>query len=123
VNALFNNVGHFFATAVSHILFVVKGMPSAVEKVADAADTANAAVQKEAPLVEAVTAAIPTYGPAAVPIEKAAVMVLGAVCGVIHTLGEAAAQKFADLGLDQTAIQTAVDVYQKIPGDVKALVN
>lgn len=112
VSGVFKSIGHFFATAVSKFLAV----EPKIEAVA-------AGVEAAAPKVEAVTAVVPVYGPAAVKIEQAGVMALGAIVGAIHTLGEAAQQKLLDAGLDETAIQTAVDVYNKLPGEVKALVG
>jgi hypothetical protein len=112
----FKNLGHFFATAVSKIF-------AAVPKVVAGADKVNAAVQAEAPTVEAVTAVVPVYGPLAVKIEQAGVMALGAIVGVIHALGDAAEAKLLDAGLDQTAIQTAQDVYSKLPSEIKAIVS
>jgi hypothetical protein len=112
ISGLFKNIGHFFATAVSKFLAV----EPKVEAVA-------AKVEAAAPQVEAVEAVIPTYGPLAVDITKAGEMALGAVVGVLHALGNAGQAKLLDAGLDQTAISTALDVYHKLPGQVKAMVT
>lgn len=111
VTGLFKNIGHFFATAVTKFL-------AAEPKI----EAAAANVEAAAPVAEAVTAAVPVYGPAAVKIEQAGVMALGAIVGAIHALGAAAQQKLLDAGLDATAIQTAADVYAKLPSEVKTLV-
>lgn len=112
VQVIFKNIGHFFATAVSKFLVA----EPKIEAVAAKVETA-------APIVEAVTAAVPVYGPLGVKIEQAGVMALGAIVGVIHALGDAAQAKLLDAGLDITAIQTAQDVYTKLPGTVKTLVT
>jgi hypothetical protein len=112
VSGAFKSIGHFFATAVSKFLVVEPKIEAVAAKVA-----------AEATTVEAVSAVIPVYGPAAVKIEQAGVMALGAIVGAIHALGEAAKQKLLDAGLDETAIETAVDVYKNLPGEVKKLVG
>jgi hypothetical protein len=112
VSGVFKSLGHFFATAVSKFLTVEPKIEAAAARVAT-----------EAATVEAVTAVVPVYGPAAVKIEQAGVMALGAIVAVLHSLGAAAQQKLLDAGLDETAIQTAVDVYNKLPGEVKTLVS
>lgn len=111
VGGLFKNVGHFFATAIQKFL----GVEPKIEAVATQ-------VENAAPAVEAGEALIPVYGPAAVTITKAGVMALGALVGVIHSLGDAAEQKLLDVGLDTVAVQTAVDVYKNLPGQIKQLV-
>lgn len=116
VPELFKNIGHFFATAFEKFLVVAP----AVEAKADAVEAEAAAA---APGIEAVTGTIPVYGPAAVTIEQAGFMVLGSVAGVLHSLGEAAKQKLIDVGLDETAIDTAAAVYAAIPAEVKAMVK
>ena len=112
VSGLFHNIGHFFATAISKFLAI----EPKIENVASQ-------IENAAPGVEAVTAAIPVYGPTAVTLEKAGVMAIGAIVGALHALGAAAEQKLLDAGLDITAIQTAQDVYQKLPGEIKAMVK
>jgi hypothetical protein len=111
ITGIFKNIGHFFATAVSKFLVLEPKIEHVATEVA-----------ADAPVVEAVTAAVPVYGPLAVPIEKAGVMALGAIVGVLHALGAAAEAKLLDAGLDITAIQTAQDVYTKLPGQIKTLV-
>jgi hypothetical protein len=112
VTGLFKSVGHFFATGISKFLV-------AEPKI----EAAEAKIEAAAPQVEAVTATVPVYGPEAVTIEKAGVMALGAIVGVLHTLGAAAQQKLQDAGLDETAIQTAADVYKQLPGEIKTLIG
>jgi len=116
VGGIFKNIGHFFATAFEKFLVIA---PAAEAK----ADQIEAQATAAAPGIEAVTSQIPVYGPAAVTIEQAGFMILGAVAGVIHDLGEAAKQKLLDVGLDQTAIDTAVAAYKAIPSEVKAMVK
>ena len=114
--SIFKNVGHFFATAINKIL---TSAPTVEAK----ADAVNAQVQTSVIGVEAVSSVIPVYGPEAVTIEKAGAMALGAIVGIIHMFGEAAKSKLLDVGLDQTAIDTAVSVYSSLPGSIKALVT
>jgi hypothetical protein len=112
IGGIFKNVGHFFAAAVSKFLVVEPKIEAAAAQVAAAA-----------PQVEAITAVIPVYGPEAVKIEQAGVMALGAIVSVIHALGDAAQAKLVDAGLDLTAVQTAQDVYAKLPAQLKAMVK
>lgn len=112
IGGLFRNIGHFFATAIEKFLSI----EPKVEAVA-------AKVEAAGPGVEAIEAVIPTYGPLAVDITKAGEMALGAIVGALHALGSAAQAKLLDAGLDQNAISTAVDVYQKLPGQVAAMVT
>ena len=116
ISGVFKNIGHFFATAFEKFLVVAP----AVEAKADAVESEATAA---APGIEAVTGAIPVYGPAAVTIEQAGFMVLGAVAGVLHEVGEAAKQKLLDVGLDETAIATAQAAYNAIPAAVKQMVK
>ena len=76
-------VGHFFASALQTL----------------------AAVQKAAPVVEGVTAAVPGVGISAAAIENAGFAVLGELAGLINAGGDAAKHKLADAGLDITVIQ------------------
>ena len=77
------SVGHFFASAL-HTL---------------------AEVQKAAPIVEGVTAAVPGAGISAAAIESAGFAVLGELAGLINSGGEAAKHQLADAGLDIAVIQ------------------
>ena len=77
------SVGHFFASALQ----------------------ALAEVQKAAPIVEGVTAAVPGAGVPAAAIENAGFAVLGELAGLINSGGEAAKHKLADAGLDIAVIQ------------------
>jgi len=116
VQGVFKNIGHFFATVASKVL-------TAAPKVVAGADKVAAVIVKEEPTVEALTSLIPTYGPLAVSGERAAIMVFGAVLAAIHAGGDAIAAKLLDVGLDKTAIDTAIDAYHKIPAEVKAIVQ
>lgn len=115
VSGVFKNLGHFFATVAKKVLI---GTP----KVVAGADKVAAVIAKEEPVVEALTSLIPVYGPLAVKGEEAAVMIFGAVLAAIHAGGDAVAGKLLDIGLDKTAIDTAVDAYHKIPAAIKAVV-
>ena len=116
IPVIFKNIGHFFATAFEKFLTVAP-------KVEATADNVEAEATAAAPGIEAVTAKIPVYGPAAVTIEQAGFMILGAVAGVLHEVGEAAKQKLLDVGLDETAIATAQAAYNAIPAAVKQMVK
>lgn len=76
------SVGHFFASALR----------------------ALAAVQKAAPVVEGVTAALPGVGPSAAAIESAGFAVLGELVALINSGGDAAKRKLADAGLDSAVL-------------------
>ncbi|HKD60532.1 MAG TPA: hypothetical protein VKB47_08730 [Terracidiphilus sp.] len=102
--SVWKNLGHFFAKIVADI----KAYEPKVESALQTAENA-------APVVEAVSAGIPTYGPALVTAEKAGEMVLGSVLAALHAGDAAAAAKLADAGLDETAIQTAIAVYNTLP--------
>lgn len=93
----FKSVGHFFATVFQK---VVADIPK---------------VQATASTVEAVTAVIPTYGPIAVPIEKAGYAVLGELAAVLTAGGDAAKSKLADAGLDTNVITTVEDLLKSVP--------
>ena len=116
IPVIFKNIGHFFATAFEKFLTVAP-------KVEATADNVEAEATAAAPGIEAVTAKIPVYGPAAVTIEQAGFMILGAVAGVLREVGEAAKQKLLDVGLDETAIETAAAAYAAIPDAVKQMVK
>jgi hypothetical protein len=93
----FKSVGHFFATVFEKVL-------ADIPKVEATAST-----------VEAVTAAIPTYGPLAVPIEQAGYAVLGELASVLTAGGAAAEAKLADAGLDTNVITTVKALVASIP--------
>jgi hypothetical protein len=116
VGGVFKNLGHFFAVVASKVL-------STVPKVVSKADQINAVITEEAPKVEAITSLVPKYGPLLVEAEKVGEMIFGSVLAVIHAGGDAARQKLLDVGLDQTAVDTAIDAYHKIPAEVKAIVR
>jgi len=91
------SVGHFFAKAYHA---VVADLPK---------------VEKTEGVVETVSAAVPVYGPLAVPLEKVAYALLGEVSAALNA-GDAAVQaKLADAGLDIEVIQTVHDVVESFP--------
>lgn len=92
----FKSVGHFFATVFTA---VVKEIPK---------------IEGTATTVEMVTAAT-TFGPLALPIEKAGYAILGEVASVLNAGGAAASQKLSDAGLDITVIQTIEALLAGIP--------
>ena len=112
ITGLFASVTHFFAKAINVFL-------TADPKI----EAAAAKIEAAGPEIEAVAAAVPVYGPVAVTIEKAGEMALGALVSVLHVFGTAAQAKLLNAGLDVTAIQTAQAVYDKLPGEVKAMVS
>lgn len=93
----FKSVGHFFATVYSKALNIIPK------------------VQATAGTVETVTAAVPVYGPLALPIEKAAYAALGELSAVLHAGGAAASTKLTDAGLDINVIQTIEALVASIP--------
>ena len=94
------SVGHFFASALKTL----------------------AAAQKAAPVIEAVTAAIPGAGISGAALENAGFAVLGELVGLLNAGGEAAKQKLADAGLDIAVIQQAEGVLGSM-SQVAALVK
>lgn len=88
----FNSIGHFFAS-------VFQKSETVITKIEGTETT-----------VEAVTAVIPTYGPLALPIEKAAYAVLGEVAAVLSSADAATKAKLVDAGLDQNIIATVEDL-------------
>jgi hypothetical protein len=90
----FKSVGHFFAVVIEKVLPAIR-------------NTENT--------VEAVTAAVPTYGPLALPIEKAGYAVLGELAAVLNAGGAAASTKLADAGLDINVIQTVESLLSSLP--------
>lgn len=93
----FKSVGHFFATIFQKVLAVIPK------------------VEATASTVETVTAAVPVYGPLAVPIEKAGYAVLGELASVLTAGGAAAEAKLADAGLDTNVIATVKALVASIP--------
>lgn len=88
----FKSAGHFFATVFQKALSIIP------------------AIEKTAATVETVTSAVPTYGPLAVPVEKAAYAVLGEIAAVLNAGGAAASTKLADAGMDINVINTVEDL-------------
>lgn len=86
---MWKSLGHFFASIAQKILSV------------------NATVQKDAPVIEGVTGAIPVYGPLGLTIEKAGFAILGELAAFVNAGGAAAKAKLLDLGLDSNVIETA----------------
>ena len=93
----FKSVGHFFATIFQKVLAVIPK------------------VEATASTVETVTAAVPVYGPLAVPIEKAGYAVLGELASVLTAGGAAAEAKLADAGLDTNVIATVKALVASVP--------
>lgn len=93
----FKSVGHFFATAFQKVVAV---LPK---------------VQAADGTVETVTAAIPVYGPLALPIEKLGFAVLGEIASVLNAGDAAAKQKLQDAGLDLNVIATVEALLKDIP--------
>jgi hypothetical protein len=85
---MWKSLGHFFASVFQKVLAV------------------NTAVQKDAPVIEGATAAIPVYGPLAVTVEQAAFAVLGEIAAAINAGGAAAEAHLTSAGLDQNVIDT-----------------
>jgi uncharacterized Ntn-hydrolase superfamily protein len=101
----FKSVGHFFATVFEK---VVADIPK---------------IQATEGVVETVSAAIPVYGPLAVPIEKAGYAVLGEIASVLTAGGAAAKAKLADAGLDTNVIATVEDLISKGIPDLTSLLK
>lgn len=93
----FKSVGHFFATAYQK---VVAALPK---------------IEATEGTVETVTAAIPVFGPMALPFEKIGFAVLGELSAVLTAGGAAAKAKLADAGLDINVITTVEDLVKSIP--------
>jgi hypothetical protein len=98
----FKSVGHFFAVVAEKVLAV------------------GTKLETTESTVETVSAAVPVYGPLAVPVEKAGYAVLGELMSVINAGGEAAKSKLADAGLDINVI-TTVEAILKGAGSFAAL--
>lgn len=97
ISTPFKSVGHFFATVFSKL------------------KTAIPAIESTEATVEKVTAAVPTYGPLALPIEKVGYAILGEVASVLNAGGAAASAKLNDAGLDISVIQTIEALLKEIP--------
>lgn len=93
----FKSVGHFFATVFSKAVSIIPK------------------IEATAGTVETVTAAVPVYGPLALPIEKAGYAILGEVAAVLNAGGAAASAKLNDAGLDISVIQTIEALLKDIP--------
>ena len=94
---MFKSIGHFFATVFQKVVGVLP-------KIAATEAT-----------VEAVTAAIPVYGPLGLTVEKAGYAVLGELSAVLNAGGAAASAKLADAGLDVKVIQTVEALVASVP--------
>ena len=99
---VFKNIGHFFA-----VLF--KGTVAALPKIAATATT-----------VEAITAALPVYGPLAATVEQAAYACLGELSAVLTAGGAAVEAKLADAGLNANVVATVKALVAGIPTVVAA---
>lgn len=88
----FKSAGHFFATVFQKALSIIPK------------------IEATASTVETVSAAVPVYGPLAVPVEKAAYAALGELAAVLNAGGSAASTKLADAGLDINVITTIEDL-------------
>lgn len=93
----FKSVGHFFATVFEKAIIEIPK------------------IQATATTVETVSAAVPVYGPLAVPIEKAAYAALGELAAVLNAGGAATATKLSDAGLDINVIQTVEALVKAVP--------
>jgi hypothetical protein len=85
---MWKSLGHFFASVFQKVLAV------------------NATIQKDAPVIEGATAAVPVYGPLAVTVEQAAFAVLGEVAAALNAGGAAVETQLTSAGLDQKVIDT-----------------
>lgn len=85
---MWKSLGHFFASVFQKVIAV------------------NATIQKDAPVIEGVTAAIPVYGPLAVTAEQAAFAVLGEIAAALSTGGDKAEAALVSAGMDQKVIDT-----------------
>ena len=94
---VFRSIGHFFATFFSK------------------AEAFLPRVESTATVVEAVTAALPVYGPLALTVEKAAYAVLGEVASVLNAADAAGRAKLADAGLDISVIETIEALVAAVP--------
>lgn len=93
----FKSIGHFFAKFYSALK----------------ADLPK--VEATAATVELVTAAVPTYGPLALPVEKLAYAALGELSAVINAGDAAAKAKLADAGLDTAVIESVEALVKSAP--------
>jgi hypothetical protein len=96
----FKSIGHFFAKAYEAI---IADLPK---------------IEATESTVEAVTAAIPTFGPLALTAEKTAYAVLGEISAVLTAGGDAAAAKLTDAGLDINVVNTVKAVVASVPSIV-----
>jgi len=94
---MFKSIGHFLATVFQKALPVIQG------------------IQKTEGVVETVTAAVPTYGPLAVPAEKLAYAVLGEIAAVLTASDAAGKAKLQDAGLDINVIQSVEALIASLP--------
>ncbi len=94
---VFHSIGHFFATVFAKAKLFLP------------------ALQSTAGTVEAVTAAVPVYGPLALTVEKTAYAVLGEVASVVNATDAAGQAKLADAGLDLQVIATVEALIAGVP--------
>lgn len=111
------NIAKVFAAFYQKVTAVAKVVVADIPKV----EAGITKVESAAPIVEAVTAAIPTYGPLAVTFEQVGFMVLGELSQVLAAGGAAAADKLVNAGLDINVIQTVQHVYQTEAPQIAAL--
>ena len=83
------NIGHFFASVLQKTLALL------------------GVIAKDTPIIEAVTAEIPVYGPLLLTAEKGAFAVAGEIAAFLHAGGDAAEAKLLNLGLDANVVATA----------------
>jgi hypothetical protein len=93
----FKSAGHFFASVFQKSI-------AELPKIIATAGT-----------VETVTGAVPTYGPLAVTVEKAAYAVLGEVAAVLNASDAAGKTKLADAGMDVAVIETVEAILKSVP--------
>jgi len=100
----FKTVGHFFATVFEKVKADEPKVEAGIQK-----------VQATESTVEAVTAAVPTYGAIALPIEKLAYAILGDVAAIMHAGDSAASAKLQNTGFDINVIQAVEALIKDIP--------
>lgn len=123
------NFGHVFASFFQKVVAVAQKAlveAKALEQKAVANIPAVQAgiqtVENAAPEIEAVTAAIPTYGALALPFENVLFALMGEFAKVLAAGGDAAAKYFADAGMDIKVIQTVQEVVKTEAPQIAALV-
>lgn len=114
----FRSAGHFLATVFHKVLGAAQATVSTVAKDAPVVVAAIQQVEATAPVVEAVTATIPVYGPLGLTLEKAGYAVLGEIGAAIAAGGAAAKANLANAGLDQAVIATVEELLKAVPESV-----